>query len=145
MLAGQLIAGASVSLIVTLKVQVPVSVAASVAVQVTVVVPLAKVLPDAGTQATVAPGQLSTAVGVVYVTTAVQTPVPVLWITFAGQVTVGPCVSLTVTVKVQVAVLAAASVAVQVTVVVPFAKTVAEAGLQATVEPGQLSAAVGVV
>ena len=38
---------------------------ASLAVHVTVVVPTGKVEPDAGTHATVAPGQLSVAVGVV--------------------------------------------------------------------------------
>jgi hypothetical protein len=37
----------------------------SVAVQVTVVVPTAKQVPDTGAQLTVAPGQLSLAVGVV--------------------------------------------------------------------------------
>jgi hypothetical protein len=47
------------------KVQEPVLPEASVAVQVTVVVPLLKVEPEDGLQATVAPGQLSLAVGVV--------------------------------------------------------------------------------
>lgn len=69
-LAGQVIVGAWVSLTVTVKVQLPVRLAASVAVQVTVVTPLAKVEPEAGEQLTVAPEQLSLAVGVVYVTVA---------------------------------------------------------------------------
>ena len=65
---------------------------------------------------------------------------------FAGQVTVGACVSLTVTVKVQaVPVLLDASLGVQVTVVVPTAKLVPDAGKHVTVAPVQLSEAVGVV
>jgi hypothetical protein len=43
---------------------------ASVAVQTTAVVPTGKGEPDAGTQATVAPGQLSVTVGAGYVTVA---------------------------------------------------------------------------
>lgn len=65
MFAGQVTVGAWLSTTVTVKVQVPVRLAASVAVQVTVVTPLAKLLPEAGEQATVAPAQLSEAVGVV--------------------------------------------------------------------------------
>lgn len=49
----------------TLNEQLAVLPEASVAVHVTVVVPTGKVAPDGGTQATVAPGQLSTGVGVV--------------------------------------------------------------------------------
>ena len=60
----------------------------------------------------------------------------------AGQVIVGACVSFTVTVNEQVAVLPPASVAVQLTGVVPFGKAEPEAGVQATVTPGQLSVAV---
>jgi hypothetical protein len=76
-------------LTVTVKLHVPVKPAASVAVQVTVVVPFTKVAPLAGTHATVAPGQLSVAVGVVYVTTALHTPGAVLVRMLAGQVTEG--------------------------------------------------------
>ena len=65
MFAGHVTVGACVSCTVTVKVQVPVFVEASVAVQVTVVVPTGKVDPDAGAHTTVAPGQLSDAVGVV--------------------------------------------------------------------------------
>lgn len=52
---------------VTVKVQEAVfgGAAVSDAVQVTVVVPTAKVEPEAGTHAAVAPGQLSVGVGVV--------------------------------------------------------------------------------
>jgi hypothetical protein len=49
----------------TVKVQDAVLLEASVAVQVTVVVPSGKQVPDAGVHTTVAPGQLSLAVGVV--------------------------------------------------------------------------------
>ena len=66
-------------------------------------------------------------------------------VTFAGQVIVGGCVSLTVTVKVQEAVLFELSVAVQVTVVVPLRKVEPEAGTQVAVTPGQLSVGVGTV
>ena len=50
---------------VIVNVHVPVFADASVAVHVTVVVPTGNDEPDAGTQLTVAPGQLSDAVGVV--------------------------------------------------------------------------------
>lgn len=71
MFAGQVTVGACVSLTVTVKVQaMPVLFDASLGVQVTVVVPTLKLEPDAGTHVTVAPAQLSEAVGVVYVTVA---------------------------------------------------------------------------
>jgi hypothetical protein len=61
---------------------------------------------------------------------------------FAGQVSTGGSVSLTVTVKLQLPALPAASVAEQVTVVVPFGKAVPEAGLHVSApRPGQLSVA----
>src|SRR5450759_3452920 len=72
MLAGAMSAR-SVSLTVTVKVALTVLGVSSalVAVQVTVVVPMAKVEPEAGVQLTVAVSPASsTAVGVVYVTTA---------------------------------------------------------------------------
>jgi len=62
-LAGQVpITGASVSLIVTVKLQLLVFPLPSVAVHVTVLVPLVNVDPLAGLQAVVTPGQLSVAV-----------------------------------------------------------------------------------
>ena len=66
---------------------------------------------------------------------------------FAGQVTVGACVSCTVTEKVHVpsGLFGDASLAVHVTVVVPTGKVEPLAGTQTTVAPGQLSDAVGVV
>ena len=65
-------------------------------------------------------------------------------VTFAGQVIVGGCVSLTVTVNEQLPLLPAASATVQVTVVVPFAKVEPDAGEQiGEPTPGQLSLTVG--
>ena len=61
-LAGQVIVQ---GVTVTVNVQLLVLPLVSVAVQVTVVVPTAKQVPDGGAQLTVAPGQLSLAVGVV--------------------------------------------------------------------------------
>ena len=65
--------------------------------------------------------------------------------TFAGQVIVGGCVSLTVTVNVQLAILPEASLTAHVTVVMPLEKVEPERGLHtAAPTPGQLSLAVGV-
>ena len=61
--AGQVIAGACVSLTVTVNVHEALLPLASLTVQVTVVVPFGKVEPDAGTQdAAPTPEQLSVAV-----------------------------------------------------------------------------------
>ena len=57
------------SKVVTVKLQDAVLPDASVAVQVTVVTPRLKHVPEGGTHATVTPGQLSVAGGVVNVTT----------------------------------------------------------------------------
>ena len=65
MFAGHVIDGGCVSLTVTENVHVAVFIDASVEVHVTVVVPTGKVEPDAGVHTTAAPGQLSTAAGVV--------------------------------------------------------------------------------
>jgi hypothetical protein len=64
MLAGQLIAGGSMSLTVTVKMHALVFPLASIAVQVTVVTPLLKLTPLTGLQLTLAPGQLSLKLGV---------------------------------------------------------------------------------
>ena len=107
MLAGQVIVGACVSFTVTVKLQVAVfgGVAASLTVHVTVVTPFANAVPDAGVQTGVpTPGQLSVAVGVVYVVTAVHRFGSVDLVMLAGQVIAGGCVSFTVTVKLHEAV-----------------------------------------
>ena len=62
--AGQVIEGFCVSLTVTVNEHEAVLLDVSVAVQLTVVVPFGKVLPDAGVQDVVTPGQLSLNVGV---------------------------------------------------------------------------------
>lgn len=146
MLPGQVIEGGWLSLTVTVKLQLAVLVDVSVAVHVTVVVPFGNAVPDAGLQATVTPGQLSLPDGVANVTTAEHRFGSVLVVIGDGQAPiVGASLSLTVTVKLQEVVRFDASVAVQVTVVVPLANAVPEAGLHATVTPGQLSFAEGVV
>lgn len=143
--AGQVNAGACVSVTVTVKLQLPVFEDASVAVHVTVVVPTGNVAPVAGTQVTgPVPGQLSVAAGVEKATTAEHWPAVFGTLTFAGQANVGACVSLTVTVNEHEPVFEEASLAVQVTVVVPTGKLDPEGGKHATVDPGQLSEAAGV-
>jgi len=64
MLAGQVMAGGSVSLTVTVKEQVAIFPEGSVAVQLTVVVPFGKAEPDAREQVTVTWPELSVAVAV---------------------------------------------------------------------------------
>ena len=146
MFAGHVATGASASLTVTVNEHCAVFDEASVAVHVTVVTPRAKVAPDAGEHDTVAPGQLSEAVGVVKFTTAEHCPAAVVVVMFAGHVIVGFWLSTIVTVKVHCPVLLLASVAVQVTVVVPTAKVDPEAGVHVVAPtPGQLSVAAGVV
>ena len=120
---------------VTVKLQLDVLPFASVAVQVTVVVPNENVLPDAGEQAKVTPGQLSVAVAV-WLTTAVQTPGAVFARMFAGHVTTGGSASITVTVNEQVAGTPMPFDAVQFTVVVPTGNVLPEAGVQMTVGAG---------
>jgi hypothetical protein len=88
MFAGQVIAGFSVSLTVTVNEQEAVLPDVSVAVQFTVVVPFGKVEPDAGVQLVVTPGQLSVVVGE-NVTTAEHWPGSVGFVIGAGQVIVG--------------------------------------------------------
>jgi len=145
-LAGQVIAGAVVSVTVIVNVHVvsgefgeP-----STAVHDTVVTPTGKVDPDAGVQVAVAPGQLSTGAGTVKLTTVEHCPGVFGTVMFAGHVIEGASVSCTVTVNVQVpsGELGDPSLAVHVTVVVPTGKVDPDAGTQVTVAPGQLSVAV---
>jgi hypothetical protein len=133
MLAGHVIFGGSVSLTVTVNVQLVVLPEASVATLVTVVVPLGKLVPDAGVVATVTPGQLSLATGAGNVTIAEQSRGCVFVTMFAGQVMPGGSVSLTVTVKLALPCFPVSSVAVQLTVVVPLGSTLPDEGVQLTV------------
>src|ERR1043165_6621910 len=140
---GQVIAGSSVSLIVTVKVQALVLPLASVAVQVTVVVPLVNVEPLAGAQIKVAPGQPSVTMGAANSRTCSHPPGAVLVTTLAGPVIAGGSVSLTVTLKMQFVVLPLASVAVHVTGVAPWANVEPLAGAHTKVTSGQLSFTTG--
>jgi len=144
MFAGHVTDGAWVSWIVTVNEHDPVFAEASVAVHVTVVAPTGNVEPDAGTHTTVAPGQLSEAVGVVKFTTAEHCPGVLPVVMFAGHVTVGACVSLTVTVNEHIVFGSTEFDAVHVTVVVPIANVEPDAGTHVTVGSGHPVAA-GVV
>ena len=134
--AGQVTVGASLSLIVTVKLQL----GPAADVHVTVVTPFGKLLPEAGLHVTVP--HIPVVVGAAKVSTCAQVPGAVLSVMLLGQVIVQ---GVTVTVNVQLPVLPLVSVAVQVTVVVPIAKQVPDGGAQFTVGFGQLSLAVGVV
>src|ERR1017187_6379173 len=123
----------------TSNVQLPALAEASVAVQLTGVVPGGKVLPEAGVQVLVTPGQLSVALNVQVTGVALGALETIV----AGQLISGFSVSLTVTVKLQLLVLPLPSVAVQVTVLTPFGKVEPLAGLQLVVTFVQLSLAVG--
>jgi hypothetical protein len=130
MFAGHVIAGACVSLTVTVNAHAAGLFAASVTVQLTVVVPFWKVEPDGGTQiGAPTPGQLSPTVGAAKVTTAVHNPAAAGTTIFAGHVITGACVSLTVTVKL---VNPPPLALVQPTVVTPFGNTEPEAGTHVT-------------
>jgi hypothetical protein len=115
-----------VGLIVTVNEQVFILPAASVAVDTTVVVPTAKTDPDAGTDTTVVPGQLSDATGAAKFTTWLPPHNEI----FAGQVMDGSCVSFTVTVNEQVP---PPVLLVTFTVVVPTGKNEPDAGDAVTV------------
>src|SRR5262245_40575100 len=128
---GQRIAGASVSLTVTVNVQALVFPLASVAVQVTSVLPLANVAPLVGLHVTVSLGQGAVAAGAVKLATVVHWLEAVFVLMSAGHAAMtGFSVSLIVTVNVQALVFPLASVAVQVTVVVPLLKLEPVAGMQ---------------
>src|SRR6266581_9022867 len=118
---GQLTVRGVVSWTVTLNLQLPELLWVSVAEQVTTVVPMAKVLPLAGTQVTVSvPSTISLALAL-KVATAPDGPVASL-VMSEGQLTVGGVVSWTMTLNLQSPELLWASVAEQVTTVVPMAK-----------------------
>jgi hypothetical protein len=128
MLDGTVIAGAVVSMTVTVKVWFAVMPAASVAVVVTVVVPNGKTVPEAGLLLVLTAPLTRSLALVLKVTVAPAGPVASTVI-LDGTVTTGAVVSMTVTVKVWLAALLAASLAPVVTVVVPNGKTVPAAGL----------------
>src|SRR3989442_8795339 len=120
------------------KVQFELLPLASAAVHTTLVVPLAKLLPDAGRHRTEPPGQLSVNENA-KLTLLLHSPGAVLTVRLPGQLGTGRSVSLTVTVKVQFELLPLASVAVHTTFVVPLAKLEPDAGTHRIEPPGQLS------
>jgi len=128
------------SFTVTLKTQLAVLPLASIAVQVMGVVPRANRVPDGGTHAVVAPGQLSLVVAT-KLTIASQRPASVFVTMFAGHTAMGSSPSCTVTVKLHRLVFPLASVAVQFTAVTPLINVAPEGGAQITVVPLQLSVA----
>ena len=140
MLAGETIVGFVLSVTVTNCVTVVVLPLLSVTVQVTVVAPSAKTL--GALLVTLTTVQLSVAVGVPNATLKAAHELFALTNTFAGAVTKGTCVSVTVTVCVAVVVFPALSVTVQVTVVVPSANVAG--ALLVTLATVQLSAVVAV-
>jgi len=134
--------GLSVSLIVTVKLQVAVFPLLSVAEQVTGVAPTTNVVPLAGVQVKLLPGQLSLEVKITLA--LLHCPGSALATIFV-QIITGYSVSLTVTVNEQEAVFPLASVTVKVFTVVPFGKA-APLGRPAVCTvfcPGQLSVPTG--
>src|SRR5205085_4454884 len=95
--------GASVSLIVIVKLHDEVFPDASVTTKVFVVTPTGNVLPLARPVvcAVVAPMQLSVPTGAVYVTTAPHVPASAACVMFAGQEIIGASLSVIVTVNEQ--------------------------------------------
>src|SRR3989442_9264956 len=104
---------------------------ASVAPQVTVVAPNRNVAPLAGVQL-VAIGPSSTSVADAVKVYAAPAALVASTVAFAGTVTIGPVVSVTVTVKVLVPTLAWLSVAVHVTIVAPNGNVAPLTGVQLT-------------
>jgi hypothetical protein len=139
--------GPVLSVTVTVKLAVPEFPAASIAEQLTVVVPIAKVVPDAGTQFGVNdPETLSDALAEKL--TLVPEAESASTLMFDGTVTVGFVVSWTVIVNEMAVsvVLPLASWAVQLTMVFPSGKTLPEDGAQLTLGDGSpLSLALGAV
>jgi hypothetical protein len=131
-LAGTVTTGPVVSVTVTVNEAAPLLPRASVAVHVTVVAPTGNVDPLAGVQLTATLPSIPSFAVAVYVKGAPVAPVAstVAW---AGTVTTGPVVSVTVTVKDAVRLLPRASAAVQLTVVVPSGKVDPLAGVHVTV------------
>src|SRR5256712_5398693 len=127
--AGTVTTGPVVSDTVTVNVLLPTLAWLSVAVHVTVVGPNGNVAPLAGVQLTATLPSRTSVADAVKVKTA---PVALVasTVAFAGTVTTGPVVSVTVTVKVLVPTLAWLSVAVHVTVVAPNGKVAPLAGVQ---------------
>ena len=130
-LAGTVTTGPSVSATVTVKEPDPLLLLLSVAVQVTVVGPSGKAEPLAGVQVTGRAPSTTSLADAVKLNTA---PVALVasTVAFAGTVTTGPVVSVTVTVNDAAPVLPLVSVAVQWTVVGPSGNVAPLAGVHVT-------------
>ena len=142
--AGTVTTGPIVSVTVTVKEADPVLLFVSLAVHVTVVGPSGKVDPLAGVQLTARdPSTRSVAVAVKL--NAAPVTLVASTVAFAGTVTTGPVVSVTVTMKVAAPLLPFVSVAVQLTVVGPSGNVDPLAGVQVTARgPSTRSVAVAV-
>jgi hypothetical protein len=123
--------GPIVSATVTVKLFVPTLARLSVAVHVTVVAPSGKVAPLAGVQLTATAPSITSVADTLKVN-AVPARLVASTLAFAGTVTTGPVVSVTVTVNAADPVLPRASVAVHVTVVAPSGNVAPLAGVQLT-------------
>jgi hypothetical protein len=142
--AGTVTTGPIVSATVTVNDAIPVLPLVSVAVQFTVVAPSGNVDPLAGVQlTTTAPSTTSLAVAVKL--NAAPMALVASTDAFAGTVTTGPVVSVTVTVNDAAPVFPFVSIAVQLTVVGPSGKVDPLAGVQVTARgPSTRSVAVAV-
>ena len=110
-MAGQVMAGAWVSVTVTVNARVVELPAASVARKETAVAPTGKDAPEAGPAIWVMvglPGQLSVAVAAVKLTLAAHRPGVLGWVMLAGQVILGGATSAAVTLSVKLPVAAPA-------------------------------------
>jgi uncharacterized protein YhbP (UPF0306 family) len=129
--AGTVTTGPVVSVTVTVKEAAPLLPVVSVTVQLTVVGPSGKVDPLAGVQVT-ARGPSTPSLADAVKLNAAPVPLVASTVAFAGTVTTGPVVSVTVTVKEADPLLAFVSVAVHVTVVGPSGNVDPLAGVQVT-------------
>jgi hypothetical protein len=129
--AGTVTTGPVVSVTVTVKDAAPLLPLVSVAVHETVVGPSGKVDPLAGVQLT-ARGPSTPSLADAVKLNAAPVAAVASTVAFAGTVTTGPVVSVTVTVKEAAPLLPVVSVAVQVTVVGPSGKVDPLAGVQVT-------------
>src|SRR5919108_428978 len=129
--AGPVTTGPVVSVTVTVNDAEPLLLFESTAVHVTVVAPSGNVAPLAGAHVGATAPSIASDADAVYVKTAPVAAVAST-VAFAGTVTTGPTVSVTVTMKDAVPVLFLESFAVHVTVVAPSGNVAPLAGVQVT-------------
>ena len=142
--AGTVTTGPVVSVTVTVNEADPLLPCASLASQVTVVPPSGNVDPLAGVQATATLPSMVSVADALKVYAAPVAPVAST-VAFAGTVTIGAVVSVTITVNEADPLLPCASLAAHVTGVTPNGNIVPLAGVQLTVTtPSRMSVAVAV-